>query len=187
MKLTLIRHGDTEGSRRGLYYGAADLPVLPESLEALRQKALTGIYPTAGRYYVSGMQRTIQTLHAIYGDVPYTVAPGLREMDFGDFEMRSYEGDLEKDPAFIAWCEDAERNVCPHGESGEQVLARNLEAIQPLLEAGEDAVCVVHGGVTSGLLMHWLGGTRYDWIPTPGTGYTVTFDGEKPVKAEEIK
>ncbi len=106
MKLTLLRHGETEGSRRDLYYGAADIPVLPEALEALRHKALTGIYPTAGHYCVSGLQRTIQTLHAIYGDVDYTVLPGLREMDFGDFEMRAYAGDLEHDPQFIAWCED---------------------------------------------------------------------------------
>ena len=39
MKLTLLRHGETEGSRRDLYYGAADIPVLPEALEALRHKA----------------------------------------------------------------------------------------------------------------------------------------------------
>ena len=68
MKLTLIRHAETEGSRNQLYYGAADIPALPDALETLHQKVSTGVYPTAGRYYVSGMQRTIQTLHAIYGD-----------------------------------------------------------------------------------------------------------------------
>ena len=80
MKLTLLRHGETEGSQKNLYYGAADIPALPKSLEALQQKALTGVYPTAEHYYVSGMTRTIQTLRAIYGDVAYTVLPGLREM-----------------------------------------------------------------------------------------------------------
>lgn len=180
MKLTLIRHGETEGSRRDLYYGAADIPVLPDSLAALREKAKAGVYPTAGRYYISGMLRTVQTLHALYGDVPYTVLPGLREMDFGDFEMRAYAGDLENDPAFRAWCEDGEHNVCPHGESAPQVLERSLRAIQPVLDAGEDAVCVIHGGVTSGLMMHWFGGTRYDYSPAPGTGFQVTFRDGKP-------
>ena len=37
MKLTLLRHGETDGSRRDLYYGAADIPALPESLSALRK------------------------------------------------------------------------------------------------------------------------------------------------------
>ena len=136
MKLTLLRHGETEGSQKNLYYGAADIPALPKSLEALQQKALTGVYPTAEHYYVSGMTRTIQTLRAIYGDVAYTVLPGLREMDFGDFEMRAYAGDLEHDPQFIVWCEDSEHNMCPNGESAPQVLARNLAAIQPVIDAG---------------------------------------------------
>ena len=29
MKLTLLRHGITEGNRRRLYYGSTDLPLLP--------------------------------------------------------------------------------------------------------------------------------------------------------------
>ena len=46
MKLTLLRHGDTAGSRDDLYYGAADIPVLPDSLEMLAERAKTGVYPT---------------------------------------------------------------------------------------------------------------------------------------------
>ncbi len=186
MKLTLLRHGETEGSRNGLYYGAANIPVLPESLEELKKRAAAGVYPTGKRYYTSGMLRAEQTLRAIYGDVPFTVLPGLREMDFGDFEMRPYDGDLEHDPSFRAWAQDAEHNVCPHGESAPQVLARSLEAIAPVLASGEDAVCVIHGGVTSGLMMRWFGGTRYDYDPLPGTGYQVTVTGGKPVSYKKI-
>ena len=91
MKLYLLRHGQTEGSLRNLYYGAANIPVLPESLEELHAAAQRGVYPKAQRYYTSGLLRTEQTLAAIYGDVPHTQLPGLREMDFGDFEMHSYE------------------------------------------------------------------------------------------------
>ena len=106
-------------------------------------------------------------------------------MDFGDFEMRAYPNDLERDPQFIAWAENAEHNICPNGESADQVLERSIAAIQPIIDAGEDAVCVIHGGVTSGLMMHWFGGTRYDWSPLPGTGFQVTFDSGKP--ADPIK
>ena len=119
-------------------------------------------------------------------DLPYTVLPGLREMDFGDFEMRAYAGDLEHDPQFIAWCEDVEHNICPHGESAAQVLARSVAAIEPVLRRGEDTVCVIHGGVTSGLMIHWFGGILYDYSPAPGTGYQVIFDGEKPLNYTKI-
>lgn len=126
MKLTLLRHGDTAGSRDDLYYGAAAYPQSwPDSLEMLAQRAKTGVYPTAARYYTSGLLRTEQTIRALYGDVPHTQLPGLREMDFGDFEMKSY-AELKDDPAFQTWCQDAEHNACPHGESAPQVLARNL-------------------------------------------------------------
>ena len=35
MKLTLLRHGITEGNRRRLYYGSTDLPLLSEGWAAL--------------------------------------------------------------------------------------------------------------------------------------------------------
>lgn len=37
-------------------------------------------------------------------------------------------------------------------------------------------MCVIHGGVTSGLMMHWFGGTRYDYLLAPGEGYQVSFN-----------
>ena len=58
MKLYLLRHGQTEGSLRDLYYGAANIPVLPESLEELHAAAQRGVYPKAQRYYTSGLLRT---------------------------------------------------------------------------------------------------------------------------------
>ena len=172
MKLTLLRHGETDGSRRDLYYGAADIPALPESLAALHENAAA--YPRAKRYYTSGLLRTEQTLAALYGDVPHVQLPGLREMDFGDFEMKSYQ-ELKDTAAYQAWITDVEHNVCPNGESAPQVLA-----------SGEDAVCVVHGGVTAGLMMTWFGGGRYDYSVKPGTGFTVTFRDGKPVSYERV-
>ena len=117
MILTLIRHGQTEGSINELYYGAADIPVLPESLAELHENAAR--YPTAKRYFTSGMLRTEQTIRAIYGDVPHTALPGLREMDFGDFEMRSYD-QLKDDPAFRHWITDSEHLPCPPRWSSEK-------------------------------------------------------------------
>ena len=177
MKLTLLRHGQTEGSLRELYYGAADIPVLPESLAALHANAAA--YPTAPRYFTSGLLRTEQTLRAIYGDVPHTRLPGLREMDFGDFEMRSYE-ELKDDPAFRRWAEDSEHNLCPNGESAPQTMARNMAAMETVLAQPEDAVCVIHGGVIAGFMMTWFGGLRVDWYRAAGTGYQVTFENGVP-------
>ena len=178
MILTLIRHGQTEGSINDLYYGAADIPVLPESLAELHENAAR--YPTAKRYFTSGMLRTEQTFRAIYGDVPHMVLPGLREMDFGDFEMRSYE-QMKDDPAFQHWMTDSEHLPCPNGESAPQTTARNLKAMETGLAEDSDAVCVIHGGVIAGFMMTWFGGLRVDWYRKAGTGYQVTFENGAPV------
>ena len=183
MKLTLLRHGQTEGSLKDLYYGAADLPVLPQSLAELsscREK-----YPTAERYYTSGLLRTEQTLQALYGPVAHKKLLGLREMDFGDFEMKSYE-QLKDDPAYQKWIEDVEHNPCPGGESAPIVLRRSLAAMETVLSGKGDAVCIIHGGITSGLMMHWFGGDRYSYLVKPGQGYQITFDERTPVSYRRV-
>ena len=142
-------------------------------------------YPRAARYYTSGLLRTEQTLEAIYGPVAHQQLPGLQEMNFGDFEMKSYQ-ELKDTAAYQAWITDVEHNVCPNGESAPQVLERNRAAMAQVLASGEDAVCVVHGGVTAGLMMTWFGGGRYDYSVKPGTGFTVTFRDGRPVSYERV-
>lgn len=183
MILTLIRHGETQANRRRLYYGVTDLPLLPESVRALRENAKN--YPAAAHYYTSGMLRTEQTFAAIYGDTPHEALAGLREMDFGDFEMHSYE-ELKLLPAYQAWIADVEHTRCPNGESPDEVRARALAAAEPLILRGEDCVCVTHGGVIAALMTAWFGGTRYDHTPAPGGGFRVAFCGGRPAAWEPL-
>lgn len=181
MKLTLIRHGITHGNKYGLYYGATDLPLLEEGIAELRERKLTHIYPEAPLYYTSPLQRTQQTLREIYGDVLFTVVEGFREMNFGDFEMRTVE-DLRQDAAFLAWSGRMDTSRCPNGESFADVQARALEAIAPILAAGEDAVCVIHGGVIATLMFLWFPGKAFDdWMIHPGTGWYITVEDGRPV------
>ena len=182
MKLTLIRHGITHGNKYGLYYGATDLPLLDEGIAELRQRKLTHIYPEAPIYYTSPLQRTQQTLREIYGEVPFTVVDGFREMNFGEFEMRTVE-DLQQDPAFVAWYKEPTFNRCPGGESFADVQTRALAAIAPILAAGEDAACVIHGGVIACMMFHWFPGKAFDdWMLHPGTGWQITVENGKPVR-----
>ena len=74
----------------------------------------------------------------------------------------------------------------PGGEDAQAVLARSLQAVEDLLEAGIDACGVIHGGVIALLMMHWFGGIRYDYSLAPGQGFTVTFSGKAPECYEKI-
>ena len=176
MKLTLIRHGMTRGNMLHIYYGSTDLPILPESYAELEARAKTGFYPTAERYYTSGMLRAEQSFRAIYGDTPHSVLYGMREADFGDFEMRNY-AELKDDPAYIEWISgNNEDNICPNGESGAQVTARALEALKPVISEGVDAVVVAHGGVIGGVLAHFFPNPngRFAFTPAPGDARTAS-------------
>ena len=97
-------------------------------------------------------------------------------MDFGIFEMHSYE-ELKDTPDYQAWITgDNEANIPPNGESGKQMRARVLEAF---LEIHEDTCIITHGGVISAIMEHLFPEetkNRYAWQPKPGYGYVIRGD-----------
>ena len=170
-RLYLIRHGKTEANLQHRYCGSTDLPLSEAGREELK-----GLhYEIANvRFLTSGMLRAEQTLAALFGDVPHEKRPAFREVDFGVFEMHTYE-ELKNDPAYLDWITgDNMANVPPKGESGNQMLARVLAALQELRQ--EDTVLVTHGGVIAAIMEHLFpeeNKSRYQWQPDPGHGYLI--------------
>lgn len=171
--LYLIRHGQTQANLQHLYCGSTDLPLCPQGVEALQ--ALHYHLPPA-RFLTSGMRRTEQTLQLLFGPVPHEQRPEFREIDFGAFELRSYE-QLKEDPDYQAWISgDNHRNVPPGGESGAQMERRVLAALARLQEENLPTVLIAHGGVIACIMAHLFPGenkNRYQWQPKPGHGYAV--------------
>lgn len=170
-RLYLIRHGKTEANLLHRYCGSTDLPLSEAGREELK-----GLHYEISnvRFLTSGMLRTEQTLAALFGDVPHEKRPAFREVDFGVFEMHTYE-ELKNDPAYLDWITgDNMANVPPKGESGNQMLARVLAALQELRQ--EDTVLVTHGGVIAAIMEHLFpeeNKSRYQWQPDPGHGYLI--------------
>ena len=104
----------TEGNLRRLYYGASDIPLSGKGEEELRKLAAEGIYPAAEEadFYTTGMIRTEQTLKLIYGEQEHQVLPLLKEINFGEFEMKSYE-EMKDDPVYQEWISDKKRHAAP--------------------------------------------------------------------------
>ena len=177
-RLILLRHGRTEGNARHLYYGKTDLPLLPQTVLELRAASERGVYPAPDgfSFVTSGMLRTEQTLRAIYGDVPFSVIEELREINFGIFEMKSYE-ELKDTPVYQAWVSgDWYRNVPPEGESFAECEARMLQGLARLLAREQDTICVCHGGTILTIMAHLFpeeGKDGYTWQPEPGFGYEI--------------
>ena len=178
MNLYLIRHGATRANLEHLYCGSTDLPLSPEGAEAL--KLLHYPAPRA-RYLTSGMRRANETMEILFPGQAYERDSRFREVDFGIFEMKSYEM-LKNDPAYLAWITgDNEKNIPPQGESGEMFRARVLTALETLRE---DTVLVTHGGVIAAIMEALFpreGKNRYQWQPRPGRGYAVTEEGYREI------
>ena len=191
-KLHLIRHGATKEYERRLYYGATDVPLSENGRALLQQYKENGIYPSPEgcRFVTSGMLRTEETLKALYGEVPHEVEQGFLEMNFGKFEMKSYE-ELENDPEFRLWCAgDNMANVCPGGESGNQFAHRVRSALKKRLPLKEDTIAVLHGGVIWAIMSELFidyDRTIYEWQPICGQGYTVEFENGIPTRYYPIE
>ena len=169
--LYLIRHGKTMANEQHRYCGSTDLPLSPRGREELAsiRYALSGV-----RFLTSGMLRAEQTLEILFGNVPHEIRPEFREIDFGEFEMHTYE-ELKDDPNYLAWITgDNERNVPPGGESGEAMTSRVLRGLDALVEEDRDTVLITHGGVIAAIMESLFPGegkNRYQWQPEPGCGY----------------
>ena len=178
MKIYLIRHGQTEANEKRLYCGSTDLPLSEQG-----RQELSGIrYETGSSCFLtSGMKRTNETLMLLFGDVPYEEDHRFREVDFGIFEMHSYD-QLKDTPAYQNWLTgDNEANVPPGGESGLQMKQRVVRAFG---ELREDTVLISHGGVIAAIMEHLFPEekkSRYEWQPKNGRGYVITDGGYRRI------
>ncbi len=181
MRLILVRHGRTEANEKHLYCGSTDLALSERGREELKERKAGDLYAGTGgmRILTSGMKRCEETLEILFGDVPHETEPAFREMDFGAFEMRSYE-EMKEDPAYIAWISgDNEANVAPGGESGNMMKSRVLLGLERLVKEGKDTLLVTHGGVIAAIMAELFpeeGKNRYEWQPSPGGGYELDPD-----------
>lgn len=200
----LIRHGMTQGNVMKWYYGITDLPLLEEGIADIEKLEEEGVYPKieGADFYTSGLLRTEQTLKLIFGDVERQVLKGFGEMNFGDFECKSYE-DLKENPEYQNWIKDESLETkAPKGESFNEFKERVFETLQNLLDrhrlkelsvrhSGKEchSVVVCHGGVIGTLMIDFFreeDRNFFQWIPEPGRGYSLVIEGGVPVGYEEI-
>lgn len=179
MDVLILRHGQTAGNAQGRYIGRTDVDVTEEGLEELRT---LGADETVQRVYVTPLKRTHQTAAIFFPKAEQVVVPGLREMDFGDFEDRD-PAELEKNPTFLAWKAAGAVGSCPGGDSLESFAARIQESFLALVEEcrrenAKRLVLVGHGGAFMALMASFAhdGRELYGWFPPNGGGWRARLD-----------
>ena len=175
MTILLIRHGKTVANEQHLYCGSTDLSLSDAGRAELQGRKVD--VPVSCRYWSSGMRRANETLELLFGEVSYEKETRLREVDFGSFEMKSYDM-LKEDPEYLAWITgDNMANTPPGGESGNAMTARVVAAFEAIAARQENEVIVTHGGVIAAI-MAWLfpeeNKNRYQWQSANGGGYRLS-------------
>ncbi|MBQ8062694.1 MAG: histidine phosphatase family protein [Clostridia bacterium] len=184
MELILVRHGKTEYNEQQKYCGALD-PSLSEKgraeLETAEVRRFLEENPPE-LVFSSPMKRALETADLLCQDfpaLPLLVVPELRECDFGDFEGRAFEGDLEHDPAYQAWVDGHCEDPIPGGDFPDRFREDAVVGFESVIETCqtegiERAMVVTHGGVIGGVL-EAVATPHRDWYEyrVPNGGYVV--------------
>ncbi len=185
MKLYLIRHGKTQANKKRLYCGQTDIGLCNEGIAELHNLKDKVTYPQADLFVVSGLKRTKQTLEILYGHSTPICMPQLNELNFGIFELKSYE-ELKEQYDYQSWIQNIETAHCPMGESRLEFKHRiktGLKQLEELLTSGQNKsiVVITHGGVIAEIMEHYFPHKKnfYDWQPDFGRGYFVDLNTSK--------
>lgn len=186
--LYLIRHSLTEANERRLYGGSTDSPLTEQGRAVARSRR--GAVPECDVYVSSGMKRADETLRFMTGRKPDMALSDLREMDFGAFEMKSYD-QLKDLPEYQAWITDETGTVCcPGGENNNAFRTRVMAGGKALLSMPRDSAMVVcHGGVIVRLMEAWFPDIQrqfYEWQPGACRGYEIPVKNGQPAGFKEI-
>ena len=143
MEWMIIRHGETAGNAKKQYIGVTDQPLTKQGIRELKEKKARGCYSKAQKalelgagLFVSPMLRCRETAELIFPGTPYTLIPELREMDFGEFEGKSYM-DLSQNPEYQKWIDSNGELPFPGGESRETFKNRVLRGVDRIREIME--------------------------------------------------
>ena len=164
MEITVVRHGQSESNRSGLWQGQGDSPLSEEG----RLQAGALAYRLDGHHYdlvvSSDLQRAVHTAEAL-GREP-EIDPAWRELDIGSWEGRSQEDVAAEDPEALAALRDGKDVKLGGGESLAEFDARvgaAFEKLQARLNPDDRAMVVAHGGVIASLTRYVLGQARSFW------------------------
>jgi alpha-ribazole phosphatase len=157
-RLLLIRHAEPDEDLRGRCYGRLDVGLSPFGLASAERLAESLGAVELDAVSVSPRLRAVQTAAAL--GASRTVDDRLRELDFGEFEGRTYaEIEREHPEFFRSWMEAPTLVRFPGGESYAELRERVAAAVSDIVAANNDETVAVvsHGGVIRAALALVLG------------------------------
>ena len=152
MDIYLIRHTRVN-CEKGICYGQTDVDVAPtfdkELIEIKNKLDMEGFV-----FYSSPLKRCSSLAKALAGS-DFIVDERLKELNFGNWEMKRWDSIDEKD--LQVWIDSYVDIPCPNGECFTDVYSRSLEFYNDLLKKNHEKVAIIgHGGVIRSIIAHIL-------------------------------
>ena len=196
-EIFLFRHGKTLANEKRLYCGKTDVELSEAGRAELKKKRDSYIYPKLHqcKIFTSGMKRVSQSLGILYPEFSNVaeVEKKFSEINFGDFEMKSYE-ELRTNDSYQKWVQNLVDRItnfpCPNGESFSQMKLRVLFALKKIVSDYPSVAIFTHGGVISVIMEKFFPNERksfYDWQPDFGEGYKISLKNYSTEKAGSIE
>lgn len=155
--LYFLRHGSTGAD--GRFIGSTDLPVAPAARATLRKSGRALLEKNVGAVFCSPMLRCRQSFDALSLDRDVEYLDDLREIDFGEWENKSFDEITAAYPDKVCeWAEWSEGFSFPEGERISNFLQR-IRAVREKIELhpAQSILVVSHGGIIRHLICSLLG------------------------------
>jgi len=151
MQLTLIRHTSVDVPK-GICYGITDVPLAPtfrSELESI-QRNLTD--KTFDAVFASPLSRCKKLANELFPERHILIDQRLIELDFGDWEMQSWDTIFESSEG-KTWFADYAHFRCPGGESFADLMQRGKAFLDDLKQTNFRRVVVfTHAGIIRALM-----------------------------------
>lgn len=169
--LILIRHGETPYNRNRRYQGHRDTSLTKKGKRQTREIALRLRDEPLDAIYSSDLKRTRYMAEIInsYHSLKVNILPELREIDFGDWEGKTYnEIQREWKGLLSGWEKEPSKIKIPKGESIKDLAGRVRFAIKKIISNHPDQriAIITHGGPIRIILMDALDLRLDDWWKT---------------------
>ncbi len=149
-KIYLVRHGETNWNQELRYQGQRDIPLNEEGYRQAKCISDFLAREEIETVYSSPLSRALKTatLIAEKHDLELCVEHGLMEIDFGEWEGRSYN-ELKKEEQDFAqrWFYSPDTITIPGGESYSDFKERVLKGYGRIRRVEKNIAIVTHAGV----------------------------------------
>lgn len=183
MVITLLRHGMTADNERAAYIGWSN-PALSKTgrieVEEIKEKLTTDIQ----HVFSSDLKRCLETAEILYPNHQLKEMQGLREINFGDWEGKTYE-QLKHLASYRFWLDQMYEGGPDGGETFATFTSRVQQAFeeikkQMLAASLHNVAIVAHGGVLRYLLSVLVDSDKayFDWKVPYGSGYKLCWKKE---------